>query len=156
MYQASSSYPLFNIPLYASAHRLMHLGEDGTLIYADEFTRLNTEVLQMADEMFPLQGSTPEEEAVLCVSLLLGYNTSIYNNGEKEEKLQAIIDRVVAVKDQLSPSSLLKCQVLLYGYTVTFEEEWIEEAQQIINGWKGRPLTDDELEMMELYHNLNS
>ena len=139
--------------LYQLSHKLLHIGEDGIPIYANEFSQLNVDVLKIADELFLLKGSTPEEEAALCVALLMGYNATIYNHGDKEEKKQAILDRASSILEQL-PSSLVKCQLLLYCYGEVYEKELIEEARQIIVSWGGRELTTDEKEMMELHNDL--
>jgi hypothetical protein len=139
--------------LYQLSHRLLHLGEDGSPIYANEFSQLNAEVLKMADDLFPVKGKNQEEEAALCVALLMAYNATIYNYGDREDKKQAILDRASAVVDQL-PSSLLKCRLLLYCYGEIYEKELIDEARQIIISWGGRELTREEEEMMELYNDL--
>lgn len=139
--------------LYQLSHQLLHLGEDGSPIYANEFSLLNTEVLKMADDLFPVKGKTQEEEAALCIALLMGYNATIYNHGDREDKKQQILDRASSIVDQL-PSSLLKCQLLLYCYGEVYDKELIEEARQIIISWGGRELTQEEREMMELHNDL--
>ena len=78
----------------------------------------------------------------------MGYNASIYNDGDKESKIQSILDRSFAVLDHL-PASLLKCQLLTYCYGEVFEEDLAQEAHQIMDGWKSRALSEEELEVME-------
>ncbi len=90
------------------AHELLYLGADGSPIYTDSFRQLNTEVLQKSDALFALKGENPEEEARLCLVLLMGYNATIYDYGDKESKKQVILDRSLLVLESL-PSSLLKC-----------------------------------------------
>lgn len=139
--------------LYQSSHRLLHLGEDGSPIYANDFSKLNTEVLQLADQLFPLQKDNPEAEATICVALLMGYSATIYNDGSKDRKKQVILDRAFAVLDRLG-SSLLKCRLLLYCYGEVYEKELIEEARKIMRNWENRELTSEEHEMLELYNDL--
>jgi hypothetical protein len=139
--------------LYQLSHRLLHLGEDGSPIYANEFSQLNAEVLGMADELFPVKGKDQEEEAALCVALLMGYNATIYNDGDREDKKQAVLDRAFDVLPELG-DSLLKCRLLLYCYGEVYDKELIEEARQIIISWGGRELTREEKEMMELHNDL--
>ena len=139
--------------LYQLSHRLLHLGEDGSPIYANEFSQLNAEVLRMADELFPVKGKDQEEEAALCVALLMGYNATIYNDGDREDKKQAVLDRAFDVLPELG-DSLLKCRLLLYCYGEVYDKELIEEARQIIISWGSRELTREEKEMMELHNDL--
>ncbi len=71
--------------LYASAHELCYLGMDGRPIYSDQFTRLNRDVFSQANALYDKHGNSHEEEARLCLSLLMGYNATLYNNGDKED-----------------------------------------------------------------------
>ena len=107
--------------LYASAHELCYLGMDGRPIYSDQFTRLNRDVFSQANALYDKHGDSDEEEARLCLSLLMGYNATLYNNGDKEERIQHILDRCWDVLEHL-PASLLKVQLLVYCYGEVFDE----------------------------------
>ena len=72
------------LELQRLAHELIYLGVDGEPIYSDTFCRLNKDVLLECDSLFLLRGSTSDEEANLCLALLLGYNATIYDYGNKE------------------------------------------------------------------------
>lgn len=98
--------------------------------------------------MYPQRGATPEEEANICLALLMGYNATIYNQGDKEEKKQVVLNRCWDVLDQL-PATLLKCQLLTYCYGEVFEEELAKEAHLIISGWDHSRLSNDEKEVFE-------
>jgi hypothetical protein len=74
------------------ADELLGLGVDGLPVYIGVFSRLNTEVLQHSEVLFPLEGKTPEEEARLCSALLAGYHATGCNHGDKEEKEQKVIE----------------------------------------------------------------
>lgn len=52
----------------------------------------------------------------------MGYNATLYNNGDKEERIQHILDRCWDVLEHL-PASLLKVQLLVYCYGEVFDEE---------------------------------
>ncbi len=134
--------------LYASAHELCYLGMDGRPIYSDQFTRLNRDVFSQANALYDKHGDSDEEEARLCLSLLMGYNATLYNNGDKEERIQHILDRCWGVLEHL-PASLLKVQLLVYCYGEVFDEELAREAQAIIDTWQDRELSEDEREVME-------
>mgnify|MGYP003215868614 FL=1 len=74
------------LELQRMAHELMYLDTNGSPIYSDEFCRLNKEVLTRSDSLFSEQSSDIEEEGNLCLALLMGYNATIYDNGDKERK----------------------------------------------------------------------
>ena len=130
------------------ARELLYLGMDGSPIYTDHFRQLNTEVFRLSEALFSMKGATSEEEAAICLSLLMGYNATIYNDGDKESKIQSILDRSFAVLDHL-PASLLKCQLLTYCYGEVFEEDLAQEAHQIMDSWENKVLSEEELEVME-------
>lgn len=131
------------------ADELLYLGIDDTPIYSDDFTRLNHEVFQKANALFHQRGSTFEEEASLCLALLKGYNATIYNDGDKEERIQTILNRCWEVLEHLS-ASLLKVQLLTYCYGEVFEEELAKEAHQIMDSWENKVLSEEELKVIEL------
>ena len=131
------------------ADELLYLGIDDTPIYSDDFTRLNHEVFQKANALYHPRGSTFEEEASLCLALLKGYNATIYNDGDKEERIQTILNRCWEVLEHLS-ASLLKVQLLTYCYGEVFEEELAKEAHQIMDSWENKVLSEEELKVIEL------
>ena len=76
------------LELQHAAHELMYLGMDGNPVYSDTFCRLNKEVLVKSDSLFSAQSSDVAEEANICLALLMGYNATIYDDGDKEQKKQ--------------------------------------------------------------------
>ena len=139
--------------LQSLAHELLYLGVDGAPIYTDHFRQLNKEVLEQSDALYPQRGATSEEEANICLALLMGYNATIYNQGDKEEKKQGVLNRCWDVLDQL-PATLLKCQLLTYCYGEVFEEELAKEAHTIIESWKDKELSEDKKEAINNLRNL--
>ncbi|MBX9187268.1 transcriptional regulator [Bacteroides sp. K03] len=135
------------------AQKSLYLGLDGDPIYAEHFSRLNKEIQILSDALYSVKGDTPEEEAGICLALLMGYNATIYSDKDKEAKKQSILDRAWEVLEQLPPS-LLKCQLLTYCYGEVFEEELAQEAHAIIDSWQGRELTAKEQEVVENLRNL--
>lgn len=135
--------------LYDVAHELLYLGTDGSPIYSDRFMALNSEVLRQADSLYSSHGSTDDEEARLCLCLLMGYNATIYSNGDKEARIQSVLNRCWVVLDCL-PASLLKLRLLTHCYGEVFDEELAAEAHAIIDGWGDRELTAEEDEIVTL------
>lgn len=135
------------------AHELMYLGMDGEPIYSEHFCHLNKEVLVKSDSLFSVKSSNAEEEANLCLSLLMGYNATIYTNGDKEQKKQTVLDRVYTVLEQL-PVSLLKVRLLTYCYGEIYEESMLQEARAIIGTWQNEELTPEQKEIIEELENI--
>ena len=128
--------------LQSLAHELLYLGVDGAPIYTDHFRQLNKEVLEQSDALYPQRGATPEEEANICLALLMGYNATIYNQGDKEEKKQVVLNRCWKILDLIS-SSLLKCRLLTDCYGEVFEEELAQQAHLIIEEWDHKKLSEN-------------
>lgn len=141
------------LELQHAAHELMYLGMDGEPVYSDTFCRLNKEVLVKSDSLFSAQSSDVEEEANLCLALLMGYNATIYDDGDKEQKKQTILNRICHVLEHL-PVSLLKVRLLTYCYGKIYEEVLLQEAYAIIEGWNKDNLTSGQTEIIEELKNI--
>ena len=145
---------LFNaLELQLAAHELINLGMDGRSIYSDDFCRLNKEVLVKSNLLFPSKSSVIEEEANLCLALLMGYNATIYDNGDKQQCIQTILNRCWEVLPKLSPT-LLKVRLLTCCYGEAYEEELLNEARLIISTWEKATLTSEQIEIIEVLDNL--
>ena len=141
------------LELQHAAHELMYLGMDGEPVYSDTFCRLNKEVLVKSDSLFSAQSSDVEEEANLCLALLMGYNATIYDDGDKEQKKQTILNRICHVLEHL-PVSLLKVRLLTYCYGEIYEEVLLQEAYAIIEGWNKDNLTSEQTVIIEELKNI--
>lgn len=135
------------------AHDLMYLELNDEPIYSDVFCRLNKEVLVKSDSLFSEKSSDIDEEANLCLALLMGYNATIYDNGDKEEKKQAVLDRISNVLERL-PASLLKVRLLTYCYGEIYEEALAQEAHAIIDSWDEAALSAEQKRVMEELKNI--
>ena len=141
------------LELQHAAHELMYLGMDGEPVYSDTFCWLNKEVLVKSDSLFFAQSSDVEEEANLCLALLMGYNATIYDDGDKEQKKQMVLNRICHVLEHL-PVSLLKVRLLTYCYGEIYEEVLLQEAYAIIEGWNKDNLTSGQTEITEELKNI--
>lgn len=141
------------LELQHAAHELMYLGMDGEPVYSDTFCWLNKEVLVKSDSLFFAQSSDVEEEANLCLALLMGYNATIYDDGDKEQKKQMVLNRICHVLEHL-PVSLLKVRLLTYCYWEIYEEVLLQEAYAIIEGWNKDNLTSGQTEIIEELKNI--
>ncbi len=141
------------LELQHAAHTLMYLGLDGEPLYSDDFCQQNKDVLIKSDSLFTAKGSDIEEEANLCLALLMGYNATIYDYGDKTDKKQSVLDRTYDVLKQL-PASLLKVRLLTYCYGEVYEDSMLQEAHTIIDQWNKETLTSEQVEIMEVLKNI--
>ncbi len=139
--------------LFTLAHSLLTLGQDGSPIYVDDFTRLNRDVYELALNLKDNHGATPESEAELCLGLLVAFNVTVYDNGHKRQYIQHILDRIFVILPQL-PASLLKVRLLTYCYGEVYEEELAREAHAIISSWGISCLTAEQQEILEELKNI--
>lgn len=133
--------------LQRAAHDLMYLGMDGSPIYSDDLSRRNNEVYRLTTTLYNsgVKGSTVEEQASVCLALLMGYNASFIDHGEKCEHIQEILDRCWDILDTL-PASLLKLRLLTACYGEVFDEPLADEARAIIASWDSVSLTTEQQE----------
>lgn len=138
--------------LFSLAHHLLTYGLDGSPVYADQFTCLNRDVYERAIELYNTRGTTVEEEAELCLGLLVAFAATIYDNGSKQECIQSVLDRSWEVLPKLSPS-LLKVRLLTYCYSEFYDESLAKEAHEIINTWNKAEFTSEQLEIIKELQN---
>ena len=141
------------LELQRIAHELMCFGMDGTPVYSDTFCRLNKEVLVLSDSLFPVQGSGTEEEANVCLALLMGYNATIYDNGDKEQKKQIALNRACELLGRL-PASLLRVRLLAYTYGEVYEESLLQEAHTIVDSWDKEAMITEQVEAVKELRNI--
>lgn len=134
--------------LLRKSYHLINLGMDGSPLYDDDFTALNEEVFQLANALFTSRGRNPEEEATLCLGLLMAYSSTIYNHGDKHSRIQTILNRSWEVLEKL-PASFLKCSLLVYCYGEIPDDDLAFEAHSIINTWRSRTLTEEEMDLID-------
>ena len=102
-----------------------------------------------------VRGSNVEEEAQRCYVLLTAYHATIYDHGNKNLKIQSLLDRSWQLLGQLS-ASLLKCQLLVACYSEVFDEDLAREAHAIMNSWTGREWTKAECEVSDYLESLEA
>lgn len=141
--------------LQRAAHDLMHLGMDGSPIYSDDLSRRNGDVYRLTTVLYNsgAKGSTVEEQASVCLALLMGYNASFIDHGEKQEHIQEVLDRCWGILDAL-PTSLLKLRLLTACYGEVFDEPLADEARAIIASWHSTSLTVEQQEAIDEFQNV--
>ena len=143
------------ITLQRAAHDLMYLGIDGSPIYSDDLSRRNGEVYRLTTTLYnsDTKDSTVEEQANVCLALLMGYTASFIDHGEKQEHIQEILNRCWDILEVL-PASLLKLRLLTACYGEVYDEPLADEARKIIAGWDEKILIAEQQEAIEEFQNV--
>ena len=141
--------------LLGAAHELMYLGMDGSPVYSDDLSRRNGEVYRLTTALYNsiAKGSTIEEQASVCLALLMGYSASFIDHGEKQKHIQEILDRCWNILDVL-PASLLKLRLLTACYGEVFDEPLADEGRAIIASWDSASLTSEQQEAIDEFQNV--
>ncbi|MEG0559833.1 MAG: UpxZ family transcription anti-terminator antagonist [Muribaculaceae bacterium] len=115
--------------LYAKAHRLLYALDEDTC-YADTLGTLRQQVTILVNTLIKQHSTNPEEEeATLCLALLLGL-IAINDNERKD----AIITRTIKILPQLPPTTL-KVQLLTYLHIETTDPAYAHQARLIATTW---------------------
>ena len=141
--------------LQRAAHDLMYLGMDGSPIYSDDLSRRNSEVYRLTTTLYnsSIWGTTVEEQANVCLALLMGYSASFVDHGEKQQHVQEVLDCCWDVLDAL-PASLLKLRLLTACYGEVFDESLADEGRSIIASWDSLSLTPEQQEAVDEFQNV--
>ena len=141
--------------LQRAAHDLMYLGMDGSPVYSDDLSRRNGEVYRLTTALYNsgVKGSTVEEQADVCLALLMGYSASFVDHGEKQKHVQEVLDRCWNILDTL-PASLLKLRLLTACYGEVFDEPLADEGRAIIASWDSSSLTHEQQEAITEFQNV--
>lgn len=143
------------LTLQRAAHDLMYLGMDGSPVYSDDLSRRNGEVYRLTTALYnsDAKGSTIEEQANVCLALLMGYNASFIDHGEKQLHVQEVLNRCWDILETL-PASLLKLRLLTACYGEVFDEPLAEEGRKIIASWDSALLTTEQQEAIDEFQNV--
>ena len=143
------------LALQRAAHELMYLGMDGSPIYSDDLSRRNGEVYHLTTVLYNsgVKGYTIEEQANVCLAILMGYSASFIDHGEKQKHIQEILDRCWDILEVL-PASLLKLRLLTACYGEVFDEPLADEGRAIIDSWNSASLTSGQREAIEEFQNV--
>ena len=128
--------------LNQAIRRLLTQGENAPS--GEELTGLSREILDRADRLYPSRGQTATEEASLCATLLMAYNTSMYGPADRQERVNALLRRAEAVLPLLGSDVPERVRLLAWCYAEVEEESLLLEAEAIVAGW-ARPLASDRL-----------
>ena len=92
--------------LQNTVHALLHKSNYMEGVYVDDLALLNKEIHKQINDLYPCHGGTAEQEAALCLSLLMGYSVSMYANSEDEIKRKTVLNRSQIILKKLLPTSL--------------------------------------------------
>lgn len=97
------------------AGTLLHSGNNRGDIYADDFARMNKEVHELINDLYPLRGATIEQEVALCSAILYGYSVSIYANPDDDTKKRNVLARIRIILKKMSPSHTREQLLTMYN-----------------------------------------
>lgn len=118
--------------LYTKAHRLLYALDEDTC-YADTLGTLRQQVTILVNTLIKQHSTNPDEEATLCLALLLGL-IAINDNERKD----TIITRTIKILPQLPPTTL-KVQLLTYLHIETTDPAYAHQARLIATTCKDIP-----------------
>lgn len=141
--------------LQRAAHELIYLGMDGSPIYNDDLSRRNGEVYRLTSSLYnsDIKGATVEEQASVCLALLMGYSASFIDHGEKQQHVQEVLNRCWNILEAL-PASLLKLRLLTACYGEVFDEPLADDARTIIASWDSASLSPEQQEAIDEFQNV--
>ena len=133
----------------------MYIVMDCCTVYSEDISRRNGEVYRLTTALYNsgVKGSTIEEQASVCLALLMGYSASFVDHGEKRKHIQEVLDRCWDILDAL-PTSLLKLRLLTPCNGEVFDESLADEGRAIIASWDSVSLTSDQQEAITEFQNM--
>jgi len=131
------------------AERLAYFQDDGEYSYIDKYKEILSWIYRACRELIRFHGENDDEEAEICLSVLIGYSTTVRN----AKNIRRAIDRAYTVLPRLVPSSL-KCQLLVYCYVEVHDQKLVNEAKQIMQTWSGSQLSEEETRTKNLLQDL--
>lgn len=90
--------------LHCTVFTLLH----STYLYTDELAIWNLNIHRQIEELYTFHGASVEQEASLCLAILMGYSVMMYANPEDEFRKQEILERAQKIIEKKDPISLKK------------------------------------------------
>lgn len=100
-------------------------------------------------ELLRMKGRSDMEEAEICVTALMGYTVAL----RERTAVSRMVARALAVLPKLGPV-FLKCQLLVYLYGETLDEDLAQQAKVIMAGWPEATRTTSQRELVMLLDDL--
>lgn len=98
---------------------------DGSMgyVYSDDWVLLNKRIHDQIDELYSQRCETVEQEAALCLAILMGYSVSMYANSEDEVQKQNILHRSQRLLEDI-PSFSLRQQLSAIYHEMEISNIW--------------------------------
>lgn len=103
-----------------------------------DWASVHSRLAACTDTLYPVRGADADEEASLCLALLMGYSASLTRD---DAKVGRILRRSGAVLPLLS-DPLRKCGLLTFCYAFSGDGRQLREALALAAGWKDTPRPD--------------
>lgn len=129
--------------------RLVYFQDDDEYSHVDKFQEVTSWIYNTCRQLIQFKGTTVEEEAEICLSVLEGYSATIRD----EKNIKEALDRSYKILPDMEPS-FKKCSLLVYCYGEAGDKALAEEAKQIMDTWIGRELSEDETHIRQLLEDM--
>ncbi len=133
------------------AYKMAYLQDEDECSYLDGFEKVTSQISRMCKEVLALVGETSDEEAEICLAVLMGYSVTIRN----DKNIRRALDRAFRVLPFV-PDSFVKCQLLVYCYAETYEKKLSDEAEKMMQQWAESELADEVKHLQEFLEDLKS
>lgn len=106
--------------LYQMADALLQLSSRVEQLYSDDWTLLNRSIHQQINDLYSQHGVTVEQEASLCLAILMGYSVTMYANPEDDRRKDSVLKRSRKLLEVLVPGFLKDKLLGVYKEYVSF------------------------------------
>jgi len=105
--------------LHRVAYRLAYCQDEDEYSSCNKYLEVTSWISCVCKELLYVKGTADEEEAEICLAILIGYSAIIWNR-ENDKNVHKALDRAFKVLPSMS-ASFIKYQLLIYCYTETSE-----------------------------------
>lgn len=131
--------------LQKESYKLFYPQDEDEYSYINKYQEINSKIVLWRNRLMRIKGSTVEEEAEICLALLMGCNAYIRD----DSGIRDALSRTYKILSRLSPG-ILKCQLLTFCYGEEYDEKILEEAHKIINTWKEQDLSCEQQQIITI------
>lgn len=125
--------------LQDEAYKLFYPQDNDEYSYIDKYQEANSRIVRWRNKLAHTQGDTAEEEAEICLALLMGCKAYVRD----DERMEKALERTQKVLPLL-PDGLVKCSLLIFCYSEVYNEKILEQARQIIGTWQESNLSEEQ------------
>lgn len=135
--------------LQEESYNLFYPQDQDEYSYINKYQEINSRIVLWRNKLARTKGDTVEEEAEICLALLMGCNAYIRD----DSGIRDALSRTYGILPRLN-SGILKCQLLIFCYGEEYDEKMLQEVNEIINTWKERDLSVKERRIVAVLNDI--